>query len=441
MFHFIYIVPEVNREHGGFGGNCQRLGCARTSGILSVVDIIPRSSGALLVAAALFWACSPTSIGQPDGLLEEADSGSNDGGDAPSGEEGAPPGDDGAGCDGDAAGGDEEAADGDSSGTDKTPEPLSLTAIEPAFGGASVATPVAIHGTGFAPGLQIFVGGTPAGNVTVQSPILASAVFLPVALTERGAKDVRAVLGAQEAVRPRAFEYLFDEDPIVFVHGYAMNASEWDTMKGRFRELGYPEEALCAIQFSDITGSNVVNARDELPPFVAGVLERWGADKVDLVAHSNGGLSSRLWIRQYGGAGQVRDYVSLSGTHHGTQTSCLGGWLGEAARETCPAYASQAESHNDVQWTLNGDPDTADVDETPSGVEDGGGIYWNALWTDGDLIDVPAHTCCLNQQFRGDCSDPVNVRFSGVGHIEMATEPAVFEKTRDLIRAHNRSRP
>jgi len=212
-------------------------------------------------------------------------------------------------------------------------------------------------------------------------------------------------------------------------------------MRRRFKSEGYPDDRLFAITFTDSSGTNVVNARDELPPFVADVLARTGADKVDIVAHSNGGMATRLWILQHGGGALVRDYVSLSGTHHGTQMACIGGWMGEAAREQCPPYAGQAESVNGVQWALNGDPDVRDVDETPFGVEDGGGIYWNALWTDSDLIDVPPHTCCLNQAWRGDCSSPVNIRFSGVGHIEMASDPNVFAVTRELVRLHNRSKP
>lgn len=317
---------------------------------------------------------------------------------------------------------------------------LLLAQVEPARGGASVATRVRLTGSGFGAGLEVRVGGVAASDVAVASATEAQATFQPVALTERGVKDVEVLRGGHSALLPAAFEYLFDEDPIVFVHGYLVDAGEWATMLERFRELGYPDEQLFAISYSSSTQSNVINARDELAPFVDQVLAQTESERVDIIAHSNGGMSTRLWIGQHGGGDKVRDYVSLAGTHHGTSSACLG-WPGDSAREQCPPYAQEAESVNGVQWLLNGDPDSADVDETPFGVEDGGGIAYHALWTEDDLIDVPPHTCCLNQSARGDCTDPVNVAFSGVGHMEMVTDQAVFELTRDLVRLRNQSRP
>jgi len=156
---------------------------------------------------------------------------------------------------------------------------------------------------------------------------------------------------------------------------------------------------------------------------------------------SSGGVSSRLFVAIFGGGEKVRDFVSVSGTHHGTQVACLGTWTGEAAEEMCPPYASEAESHNGMQWMLNGDPDTDDVDETPYGVEDGGGVTYSALWTEDDLIDVPPHTCCLNQTSRGDCTNPINIMFSGIGHIEMSSHTDVIDKVFELVRVHNINKP
>ena len=320
-------------------------------------------------------------------------------------------------------------------------EPLGLTEAVPSSGGASVSTPVTLHGSGFEEGLIVTVGGVEAESVRVESSSSAFVVFPPVPLTDLGKKNVRVVLGSEAASLHDGFEYTFDEDPIVFVHGYMVSSWEWDTMIGRFRDIGYPEEYLAAITFTSSLQSNVINARDELPGFVDEVLARTGAEKVDIIAHSAGGISSRLWIKLYGGGEKVRDYVSLSGTHHGTIMACFIPWLGQSSAETCPPYASESQSVNDVQWLLNGNPDTDDVDETPFGVEDGGGIYWNAFWTDGDIIDVPPTTCCLNQKFRNDCSDPINVKFHGIGHIEMAYDADVFQAAMEKVRAHNKNKP
>ena len=152
-------------------------------------------------------------------------------------------------------------------------------------------------------------------------------------------------------------------------------------------------------------------------------------------------MSSRLWIKFHGGADKVRDYVSLAGTHHGSNMACLVWWLGESGREQCPAYAASHQDHNGVQWDLNGDPDQNDVDETPFGVEDGGSIHWNALWTERDVFDRPPHTCCLNQAFRGDCSDPVNIPVPWTGHLSMVRDAQVFQIVAQLVLAHHAGKP
>lgn len=334
-----------------------------------------------------------------------------------------------------------EPADDDVSDDDSEPTQLKIDEVVPSRAGASVSTDVTIYGDGFKEGLVVTVGNIPVESVTVISSTEANAVFPSIPLTDCGLKDVVVTLGDQRAILPNGFEYFFDEDPIVFVHGYFVTAREWDVMIGRFKELGYPEDYLAAIQFSDNIGSNIPNAKDELPPFVDEILEKTGAEKVDIVAHSMGGLSTRLWIKLYGGADKVRDYVTIAGTHHGSVMACLIGWIGEAAKEMCPAYASEDESYNGVQRELNGDPDSADVDETPFGVEDGGGIYWNSVWTDADTMVVPPTSSCLNQKFRNDCSDQLNIMVHGVEHLQMQTDEGVFEIVKSLVQKHNASKP
>ena len=242
--------------------------------------------------------------------------------------------------------------DGDFQGDD-APAVLSLSSIDPTQGGASVPTPVGLSGTGFADGIEVYVGGVPATDVAVVSSVEATAVFQPVGPIDCGKKDVRVALGGSESTLTGAFEYIFDDDPVVFVHGYLMTSGEWDIMIQAFSDRGYPEDRLFAIDYSSSLASHITNARDELAPFVDSVLAQTGADRVDLVGHSSGAVSSRLLIAVFGGEEKVRDFVSVSGTHHGTQVACLGTWTGEAAEEMCPPYASEAESHNGMHWMLN----------------------------------------------------------------------------------------
>lgn len=55
-----------------------------------------------------------------------------------------------------------------------------------------------------------------------------------------------------------------------------------------------------------------------LPEFVGGVLERTGAEKVDVVTFSQGGLVARYWLKQFDGARHVRTMVNMDGIIKGS---------------------------------------------------------------------------------------------------------------------------
>lgn len=332
---------------------------------------------------------------------------------------------------------DEEDDDDDN---DDEPAALAILSVEPDQGGASVDTPVVLAGEGFASGLMVLVGGVPAASTQVLSPTTAQALFLSVPLTDRGAKDVEVRLDEQTALLPAGFEYIFDEDPIVFVHGLWGDGSGFDTMIEGFIDLGYPADFLHAIRFSSSSQSNLESAY-ELIGLVDEVLTETGRDKVDMVAHSMGGLSSRFWIAQLGGADQVRDYVTLAGTQHGNSGAWLSWLFLECARELFPAYADQGEAANDIQYLLNGDPDVEDVDETPFGIEEGGWISWHAMWAELDEVVYPSKSACLNQRQRNDCSDPINVKAPLTFHIQILHTDFVVDLVSQWVREQNISKP
>jgi len=341
----------------------------------------------------------------------------------------------------DNAGGD-DAMDDDTADDDDSSQPLSISEVIPSSAGASVSTEVTLIGGGFGEGLRVTVGTYRVDEVTVISDTKATAKFPSIRLNDCGVKDVRLFYNDQMATLEGGFEYFFDEDPVVMVHGFNGGADDYDKMIEWFKELGYPEEYLAAIDFEDSTGSTIPQARDELPPFVDELLARTNREKVDVVAHSLGALTVRLWIKLYEGDSKVRDIVTVSGTNHGNNTSCLSQWWGEGAKEMCPAYADEEHSANGVQWTLNGDPDSADVDETPFGVEDGGEIYWvGALYTTADIVVSPIMSCCLNQSYRNDCSGSINIKVQGVSHNDMIRDAGVFDTIQGLLRQHNISKP
>jgi triacylglycerol lipase len=104
--------------------------------------------------------------------------------------------------------------------------------------------------------------------------------------------------------------------PVVFVHGYTGNASNWVTAMSVFRLNGWASSDLFAYEY-DSYGDNVTNARG-LASFVDNVKARTGASKVAVVNHSMGGLVSQYYLKVLGGNTSVSHLASIAGANHGT---------------------------------------------------------------------------------------------------------------------------
>jgi triacylglycerol lipase len=231
----------------------------------------------------------------------------------------------------------------------------------------------------------------------------------------------------------------FAQDPIVFVHGYEGSASNWSTAIPFFMAAGYPANYLRAISFTDSTGSNIPNAM-ELQTFVDGVLADLHVTKVDIIAHSMGGISARYYIKFLGGKDKVRDMVTLAGVDHGNNEACL--FTDQASKEMCPAYPSDLTT---VVGMINGLTGSGG-DDTPFGVEDpGGSIYYDALWSNLDLVVSPGESECLfltkQTTTESDCDTTHNTEYKNRGHNNFTTDTDILTKAMSLVELHNPSNP
>lgn len=188
------------------------------------------------------------------------------------------------------------------------------------------------------------------------------------------------------------------KDPVIFVHGYTGSASSFDTMKQWLISAGWPENRLFAIQYSNTTGSNVQNA-NELSQFVNQVLKKTKANKVDIIAHSMGGLSTRYYIKNLGGASKVNDVITLGSPHHGTNTAYWG-WFTPGAQEMMPDSTF-------LQNLNNGD-------ETP-----GADVQYTSIYSSSDEVINPYTSSIL--------TGAKNVEVSGVSHSGLLSSTAPRE--------------
>ncbi|MET9118263.1 esterase/lipase family protein [Streptomyces longwoodensis] len=104
--------------------------------------------------------------------------------------------------------------------------------------------------------------------------------------------------------------------PVVFVHGYTGNASNWVTAMSVFRASGWSSSNLFAYEYNSY-GNNITNAQG-LATFVNNVKARTGAAKVAIVNHSMGGLVSQYYLKVLGGNTSVSHLASIAGANHGT---------------------------------------------------------------------------------------------------------------------------
>jgi len=168
----------------------------------------------------------------------------------------------------------------------------------------------------------------------------------------------------------------YTKTPVFFVHGHGLNANSWATMISSLTDAGYPPEYLEAIQLVPNDGANIPAAEEQIAPAIETFLDSINTflavnypaiplnTKVNLVSHSMGSMSSR-WYAARVRPDRVHKWVSLAGANHGTNDLC--GFPEGGADDLCPAYAT-SELDSFIQFTLNGAPFVADVDETPYGI-------------------------------------------------------------------------
>jgi triacylglycerol lipase len=123
---------------------------------------------------------------------------------------------------------------------------------------------------------------------------------------------------AAEATRPAT----------LLVPGWSDTARELRHARDFLVAAGWPATHVQCIDFRDRYGSNVAHA-EELAAAAAGLLEATGQKNVAVVAHSMGGLATRLYLDRVD-AVPVHTAIFLATPHHGTWAAWLA-WGGGAA--------------------------------------------------------------------------------------------------------------
>ncbi|MHA2250642.1 MAG: esterase/lipase family protein [Candidatus Kariarchaeaceae archaeon] len=108
-------------------------------------------------------------------------------------------------------------------------------------------------------------------------------------------------------------------NPVLFLHGWTATHEAWDDMIEYFLVDGWPSDLLYAYDFDNTDNCSVqanIDNANRIKQWVEEILDTTGAEKIDLVGHSMGGLNSRYYIKFLGGIDQVDDHVSIATGHH-----------------------------------------------------------------------------------------------------------------------------
>jgi triacylglycerol lipase len=192
--------------------------------------------------------------------------------------------------------------------------------------------------------------------------------------------------------------------PVLLVPGYGGSTRSLQPLADRLTAAGR-DAGVVAVP-GDGTGDLQASA-DVLATAVDDALVRTGADSVDVVGYSAGGVIARLWAAD-GGAAQARRVLTLGSPHHGTTLADLA--LGVAPGQ-CPVGCAQLSTDSELLTRLNAG------DETPAGPT------WVSLWSTADQTVTPPESARLDGavefSVQSVCAD------SRVAHGQLPSDPVV----------------
>ncbi len=209
--------------------------------------------------------------------------------------------------------------------------------------------------------------------------------------------------------------------PVLVVPGYGGSVSSVQPIVAVLEAAG--RDARVVDLAGDGTGD--LSASAELLGDVARtVLDETGAESVDVVGYSAGGVVARLWVRDFGGASAARRVVTLGTPNHGTDVA---GIASDITPDSCPTGCQQLTVNSELIRRLNAG------DETPEGP------VYVAVWTAFDEVVTPPDSAsldgALNLSVQSVCAG------SQVDHGGLPAEPAVAAILRATLAAEAPAAP
>ncbi|MFN2602425.1 MAG: Ig-like domain-containing protein [Gemmatimonadaceae bacterium] len=191
-------------------------------------------------------------------------------------------------------------------------------------------------------------------------------------------------------------------DPIIFVHGFESSGAIWGTMIDRLKADGWTDAPLVTWTY-DTHISNATIAQ-QLQAKTDSLLTVTGATKIDIIAHSMGGLSSRYFSKNLGGSDKIDALVFLGTPNHGASLANFCG----------------------IQSCLEMRPGSAFLTALNSGDETPGTARYATWWSPCDQAVTPVESPALQ--------GATNTQTACIAHTDLYTDATVYAQVRAWIR-------
>lgn len=186
--------------------------------------------------------------------------------------------------------------------------------------------------------------------------------------------------------------------PLVLVHGLGGNRGTFQLMRSFLRLNGHKRVYSFGYEQGDVYAHG-----ESLTRFVDEVCWVTGQPKVDIVAHSLGGIISRYAIQRKGLADSVRNFITLATPHLGT-------------------YAAQ---YCNTTITVSLRPDSPLIKDLNSESLTCYPMKFTAVHSNRDVYVVPHH--CMTHP------DANNVFVPNISHCQFLLSPKIFRVVCDLL--------
>lgn len=189
--------------------------------------------------------------------------------------------------------------------------------------------------------------------------------------------------------------------PVLLVHGFVDNRSAFALLRRSLHRNGWNQ--VQAVNYSPLT-FDVRTAAAVLGTHIERICEETGERRVDIVAHSLGGLIARYYVQCLGGDARVRTLVTLGTPHRGTRAipALVPHPLARQMRPGSPVLEELAAPAHRCR------------------------TRFVAFWSDLDQLMIPVEAARIEHP---DLSVK-NIKVTGIGHLALPVNGAVAAEIR-----------